>query len=195
MIEKRCDFHQEVNMLGSDRTSNDDNTAKCQAEWPAMGIGLQVPRPLGNAERRSFELQSSELPLPRRSAKLTTPPVDRWVAEQMFEEDVRTVLQMMRPHGRERLMGWSEHRTGGGDFRVTVSWDEETFADGRASSPGMEVPEGMLSVPRMAEVIAALLIGSVRADADVSADSECDAYLAVLGEVARRVEDLRKQFA
>ena len=50
---------------------------------------------------------------------------DRWVNEQMFEEDVRAVLRMMRPHGRERLQGWREYRTGGSHFRVTISWDDE----------------------------------------------------------------------
>ena len=51
--------------------------------------------------------------------------VERWVDEQMFEEDVRTVLQMMRPHRHERLMGWKEYRTGGANFRVTVSWNSD----------------------------------------------------------------------
>jgi hypothetical protein len=120
-------------------------------------------------------------------------PVDRWVDEQMFEEDVRAVLQMMRPNRQERLLGWTEHRTGGQDFRVTVSWDPA--ASQRASSPAVAEHEAVLSVPRMSEVIAALLIGSARADTDASPDQECDAYLAVLGEVARRVEELRGSFA
>src|SRR5258708_37902725 len=58
--------------------------------------------------------------------------VDRWVDEQMFEEDVRAVLMMMRPNRRERLMGWSEYRTGGKHFRVTISWDEEFAKSGAA---------------------------------------------------------------
>ena len=32
--------------------------------------------------------------------------VDRFVEEQMFEEDVRAVLNMLRPNRRERLAGW-----------------------------------------------------------------------------------------
>ena len=34
--------------------------------------------------------------------------VDRFVEEQIFEEDVRAVLSMMRPNKRERLCGWNE---------------------------------------------------------------------------------------
>ena len=56
---------------------------------------------------------------------------DRWVQEQLFEEDVRAVLNMMRPHRRERLEGWSEYRTGGANFRVTISWDEDFAQDGQ----------------------------------------------------------------
>src|SRR5688500_238926 len=54
-----------------------------------------------------------------------TAAVDRWVDEQMFEEDVRAVLMMMRPNRRERLQGWHEYRTGGKHFRATISWDDE----------------------------------------------------------------------
>src|SRR3712207_2186233 len=53
----------------------------------------------------------------------------RWRDEQMFEEDVRAVLSMLRPHRTERLRGWDEYRTGGGHFRATVSWDEQ-FEEG-----------------------------------------------------------------
>src|ERR1700710_1438618 len=50
---------------------------------------------------------------------------DRWMQEQMFEEDVRAVLGMLRPNRQERIAGWSEYRTGGKHFRATISWDEE----------------------------------------------------------------------
>ncbi len=33
--------------------------------------------------------------------------------DQMCEEDGRAGGAMMRPHRRERLMGWTEYRTGG----------------------------------------------------------------------------------
>jgi hypothetical protein len=36
----------------------------------------------------------------------------RWEQEQLFEEDVRAVLNMLRPNRAERLLGWSEYRTG-----------------------------------------------------------------------------------
>src|SRR5690348_9426 len=50
---------------------------------------------------------------------------DRWMDEQLFEEDVRAVMLMLRPHRRERMAGWSEYRTGGKHFRATISWDPQ----------------------------------------------------------------------
>ena len=46
---------------------------------------------------------------------------ERWMEEQMFEEDVRAVMLMLRPHRRERMQGWQEYRTGGKHYRVTIS--------------------------------------------------------------------------
>src|SRR5688572_29793108 len=50
----------------------------------------------------------------------------RWEQEQLFEEDLRAVLNMLRPNRQERLLGWSEYRTGGAGFRATISWDPAT---------------------------------------------------------------------
>ena len=86
--------------------------------------------------------------------------MDRWEAEQLFEEDVRTVLQMFRPNRRERLLGWKEHRTGGTDFRVTVSWSD------RAE---IAATHGPLVVPKMADVIESLRAGTPIADPKLDA--------------------------
>lgn len=160
-----------------------------QIEWPADEERRENAAALARMGAGDDAVRRALLDSPLAPARA---PVDRWVDEQMFEEDVRAVLQMMRPNRQERLRGWTEHRTGGRDFRVTVSWDP---AAPSASSPAVADHEAALSVPRMSEVIASLLIGSARAEADLSADEECDAYLAVLGEVARRVEELRGSFA
>src|SRR4051812_16237526 len=117
----------------------------------------------------------------------TAPAVDRWVDEQMFEEDVRAVLLMMRPHRRERLMGWSEYRTGGTSFRATVSWDEEFAADA-GTSPDPQPQDDVFTVPNFADVLEALLIGSIRSDAELTTGEECEAYRSLLREVERRVE-------
>lgn len=117
----------------------------------------------------------------------TAPAVDRWVEEQMFEEDVRSVLRMMRPHGRERLMGWSEYRTGGTHFRATVSWDEEFAADA-GTHPDPQPTDDLFTVPNFADVLEALLIGSIRPDAELTTEEETETYRAVLSELARRVE-------
>jgi hypothetical protein len=108
--------------------------------------------------------------------------MDRWEQEQLFEEDVRTVLQMLRPHRHERLLGWSEHRTGGKDFRVTVSW-----SDRAAATAG----EGPLVVPRMADVIESLLVGSAKHQDELLPGEEFALYRDVLHEVHRRLDEMQ----
>ena len=108
---------------------------------------------------------------------------DRWAAEQLFEEDVRSVLLMMRPHRRERLLGWSEYRTGGAHFRATVSWDEAfEAADGG---------RGQTRIPHLADVLEAILVGSARHDDDLMPAEEFEIYRGVVRELYRRLDDLQ----
>jgi len=108
---------------------------------------------------------------------------DLWVKEQMFEEDVRAVLMMMRPHGRERLMGWNEYRTGGAHFRVTVSWDND-FDRGAKRDP--------LAVPNLADVIEALLVGSSKRAGELPPTEEFGQYRAVVRELGKRIDELEQ---
>ena len=106
-------------------------------------------------------------------------PVDRWVEEQMLEEDLRAILRMIRPHGRERLSGWKEYRTGGANFRVTVSWD-----------PQIERGDESLAVPNMADVLEVLLVGSAVEQDELTAQEEFGHYRAVVAELGRRVDEM-----
>ena len=109
---------------------------------------------------------------------------DRWADEQLFEEDVRSVLMLMRPNRRERLMGWSEYRTGGAHFRATISWDEEfELTDGGRSKT---------RVPNMADVLEAILVGSAKHDDDMPAAEEFEIYRGVVRELYRRLNDLQE---
>jgi hypothetical protein len=108
---------------------------------------------------------------------------DLWVKEQMFEEDVRAVLMMMRPHGRERLMGWNEYRTGGAHFRVTVSWDGDFE---RTARPQRDA----LAVPNLADVIEALLVGSSKGAGELPPHEEFGQYRAVVRELGKRIDEL-----
>jgi len=137
-------------------------------------------------EERSW-LQQDREQMKAKMHHRTAPAVDRWVDEQMFEEDVRAVLLMMRPHRRERLMGWSEYRTGGRSFRATVSWDEEFAADA-SRDPDPQPLDEVFVVPNFADVLETLIVGSIRSDAELTGDEECDTYRALLGELSRRVE-------
>jgi hypothetical protein len=107
------------------------------------------------------------------------PNADHWVREQMFEEDVRAVLRMMRPHSRERLQGWKEYRTGGSHFRVTISWDDE-----------YEIGAGdqALAVPNMIDVMETLLVGSIQGQDDLTAAEEFEQYRQVVRELYHRLE-------
>lgn len=108
---------------------------------------------------------------------------DRWRDEQLFEEDIRAVMTLLRPHRRERLKGWEEYRTGGAQFRVTVSWDDE-FA-----RPGVD---DQWSVPRLAEVLEALLVGAARNGDDLTPQEEFELYRGVITELSERLKELEE---
>jgi hypothetical protein len=112
--------------------------------------------------------------------------VERFTEDQMFEEDVRAVLAMMRPHRRERLMGWSEYRTGGAHFRATISWDH---AFERAAG---SAAEQCLSVPRLADVLESILVGSVKNQDELAAAEEFDIYRGVVRELHRRLDEMQR---
>ena len=127
----------------------------------------------------------------KRAAETAT--VDRWVDEQMFEEDVRAVLMMMRPNRRERLQGWHEYRTGGKHFRATISWDDEFATDGQPD----RLPSGneISTVPNLVDVLEAILIGSIRSDAELTGEEESAAYRDILRELSIRVDQFAERFA
>ena len=115
------------------------------------------------------------------TTKTMTDGADLWVKEQLFEEDVRAVLQMMRPHGRERLMGWTEYRTGGSHFRVTVSWDNQFGRDAKREP---------LVVPNMTDVLETLLVGSSKESGDLTPAEEFARYREVVRELYKRIDDM-----
>jgi len=117
----------------------------------------------------------------------TARTLDRWADEELFEEDLRTVMQMMRPHRRERLMGWSEYRTGGRHFRATISWDE-TFAADASSQPDPQPCDDCFTIPNFADVLESLLIGSIRPDADLTPEQRTAAYQALLRDLTHRLQ-------
>ena len=111
--------------------------------------------------------------------------VDRFMEEQLFEEDVKAVLMMLRPNRQERLEGWQEYRTGGADFRVTISWKPE-FA--------VTTDEPGLVVPHMADVLEAILVGSARSQDDLTAQQEFGTYRRVVRELYQRLTDLEERY-
>jgi len=115
---------------------------------------------------------------------------DRFLEEQLFEEDLRAMLSIMRPNRRERLMGWSEYRTGGAHFRATISWDpslEKTPAETRAE----QRLDMQLAVPRLTDVLESILVGSVKNQDELQAAEEFEIYRGVVRELHRRLDEMQ----
>jgi hypothetical protein len=119
--------------------------------------------------------------LSERVDRASLHPAERWVAEQIFEEDLRSVLRMLRPHRRERLLGWNEYRTGGAHYRVTVSWDDDYEA---------ENANGPLHVPRLVEILESLIVGTARNQDDLTAPEEFALYKSVVRELSKRIDEM-----
>lgn len=132
------------------------------------------------ADQSQMSLSQS---LPSSQSQMPSGGADVWMREQMFEEDVRAVLTMMRPHSRERLMGWKEYRTGGPHFRVTVSWDD-SFERTNVMQP--------LVVPNMTDVLENLLVGSSRENGDLPPKEEFDHYRTVVRELYKRINEMEQ---
>jgi len=163
------DSWREVNLAGG--TAGEERRPQRPQQWKAQEVDRHVERGAEDGRRRR---------LVDASAKCGA---DRWAEEQLFEEDVRAVLMLMRPNRRERMQGWSEYRTGGAHFRATVSWDEH-FADTDAGA-------GKMRIPNMCDVLEAILVGSARHDDDLMPAEEFEIYRGVVRELYRRLDELQ----
>ena len=124
--------------------------------------------------------------------------LNRWEQEQLFEEDLRAVLGMLRPNRQERLLGWSEYRTGGAGFRATISWDpaaDQGAGAGAAaprSRPGANPADEHFVVPQMTDVLEAILVGSVKGADEMAAEQEFEFYREVIRELHRRLDEMQR---
>lgn len=136
---------------------------------------------------------------PRLTNVETKAAFERWRSEAEYEDDVRTMMKILRPHRRERLLGWREHRTRGEQFRVTIAWDPKLQEPGGAdqsagSSPPPETPVPRFCIPRLADVLESILIGSARNQDDLDPQAEFDLYASVVQELEARVRELRSRY-
>ena len=117
----------------------------------------------------------------------------RWEEEQLFEEDLRAVLGMLRPNRQERLLGWSEYRTGGAGFRATISWDPAAaeVEQPKRRRPGHNPADDHFVIPQMTDVLESILVGSVRGADEMAAKEEFEIYRGVVRELYRRLEDMQ----
>jgi hypothetical protein len=119
--------------------------------------------------------------------------LSRWEQEQLFEEDLRAVLNMLRPNRAERLLGWSEYRTGGNGFRATISWDPAaTDAPLRRRKPGGNPADDNFVIPQMTDVLESILVGSVKNADDLHAKEEFEMYREVVRELSRRLDEMQR---
>ena len=124
----------------------------------------------------------------------TDASLSRWEQEQLFEEDLRAVLNMLRPHRAERLLGWSEYRTGGAGFRATISWDPAAAAgeQPKRRKPGHNPADDHFVVPQMTDVLESILVGSVRGADEMAAKQEFEIYRGVVRELHRRLDEMQR---
>ena len=118
--------------------------------------------------------------------------LSRWEQEQLFEEDLRAVLNMLRPNRAERLLGWSEYRTGGDGFRATISWDPKTAERPARRKPGHNPADDHFVVPQMTDVLESILVGSVRNADEMHAKEEFEIYRGVVRELSRRLDEMQR---
>ena len=122
--------------------------------------------------------------------------LNRWEQEQLFEEDLRAVLGMLRPNRKERLLGWSEYRTGGAGFRATISWDPDLehheHGGPRRRRPGDDPADEHFVVPQMTDVLEAILVGSVKGADEMAAEQEFEFYREVIRELHRRLDEMQR---
>jgi hypothetical protein len=120
----------------------------------------------------------------------------RWEQEQLFEEDVRAVLNMLRPNRAERLLGWSEYRTGGHGFRATISWDPEAMelcsTQRRGPADRRNPADEHFVIPQMTDLLESILVGSVRNADELEAKQEFDLYRQVIRELGRRLDEMQR---
>jgi hypothetical protein len=108
-----------------------------------------------------------------------------WRREVDFEEDVRSLIRLLRPHRQELLKGWTEHSTRGEHFRVTVAWDPILDAAAKQSP---------LEIPNLTDVFEAVLIGSAKNQDELEPKAEFELYASVVRELDARLRDLRSRY-
>jgi hypothetical protein len=125
--------------------------------------------------------------------------LSRWEEEQLFEEDLRAVLNMLRPNRAERLLGWSEYRTGGNGFRATITWDPAAAPGAAAEQqrparrkPGQNPADEHFVIPQMTDVLESILVGSVRNADEMQAKQEFELYREVVRELHRRLDEMQR---
>ncbi len=118
--------------------------------------------------------------------------LNRWEQEQLFEEDLRAVLNMLRPNRAERLLGWSEYRTGGNGFRATISWDPGAIERPARRKPGHNPADDHFVVPQMTDVLESILVGAVKGADEMAAAQEFEFYREVIRELHRRLDEMQR---
>ena len=108
-------------------------------------------------------------------------PLTQWQHDLAVEQDVRTLLQILRPHGLRQVAGWNEHRCVGDHFRVTVSWDDALHRAG-VNEPYV--------IPRLADVMESILVGSARNQDELTPEAEFALYRAIVRELGQRLDSL-----
>ena len=137
------------------------------------------------------DLEFHNVPTEPLTARTTDDRLARWEQEQLFEEDLRAMLNMLRPNRQERLLGWSEYRTGGSGFRATVSWDPEVAAEAKLRAKRHNAADEHFLIPQMTDVLESILVGSVKGADELAAKDEFEIYREVIRELHHRLDEMQ----
>ena len=139
----------------------------------------------GKAAPGSDELSKPQpsSPLARKSQAANAP---EWPRDHVTDQEIDELLKILQASNEaaERNLAWIENRSRGEGFRVTVSWDPEispTEAD-------------LFTIPRITDVLEAVLIGSARNQDDLDHNEEFELYAMVVRDLAARVQELRSRY-
>ena len=157
-----------------------------QSNKPATMERTQVRGP--DQPSRGAGKAGTAVPAAAAAARGSGRSAARFVEVPLFDEDIPAVIALLPAHRFERLPGWTEYRTGGVDFRATVSWGE---AFGRAPQSD---EERCLLVPRLVEVLASILVGSAKGLANLTPAQEFNIYRGVIRDLYFRVDEMQSRF-
>ena len=109
-----------------------------------------------------------------------------WPREHVTDAEIDELLKILEASNKaaERNLAWIEQRSRGEGFRVTVSFDPDIVS----------AETDLFSIPRITDVLEAVLIGSARNQDELQPEEEFELYAMVVRDLAARIQELRSRY-